>query len=221
MVCVDFLLSQLVQLSGSELVKLFTNHQDQSSSLSSSWEHLSAAADQSEFTQQGLKPPTVDAALWKRFICCIRESLKRRAVRTLDHDEALGPWLVLVDDNMHYSSMRYEYCQLARKCKYISLMNMCVGSGWQENKGLHLLPSSAPYHHHHLTVVNIRFVSFHNSCFYTFNVGVVINWISDVIKWISAQCVNSETDKDTWIGIRLFMRVHLWPSERILICFCY
>ena len=40
------------------------------------------------------------------------------AVSTMERTDMAQPHTLLIDDNMYYRSMRYQYFQLARKCKY-------------------------------------------------------------------------------------------------------
>ena len=52
----------------------------------------------------------VSGALWEKFTTLIKESS--------DLDIQNGDTVyIVIDDNMYYSSMRYSFYQLARKCK--------------------------------------------------------------------------------------------------------
>ncbi|KAL8570407.1 hypothetical protein ACOMHN_035825 [Nucella lapillus] len=60
------------------------------------------------------KPSGVDAAVWERWVSLLGDCVKNASCERRHEGDSIC-WLVLVDDNMHYSSMRYQYCQLARK----------------------------------------------------------------------------------------------------------
>lgn len=61
-------------------------------------------------------PENVDLSLRCRFLDAVKESVHayRNCVLSA-RDTVLKSWVVLVDDNMQYSSMRHEYCQLAKR----------------------------------------------------------------------------------------------------------
>jgi tRNA uridine 5-carbamoylmethylation protein Kti12 len=44
-----------------------------------------------------------------------------------DYPDNKNKYLIVIDDNMYYRSMRYEYYQMARKCKYL-LVLLCQHS---------------------------------------------------------------------------------------------
>ncbi|XP_070212118.1 L-seryl-tRNA(Sec) kinase-like isoform X2 [Littorina saxatilis] len=113
--CVDQLLGQLAEGELSASAPLSHCHNPQSlSQASQNQETISGMAD----NLLGLaKPSDVDSALWDRFVFSVDSSVKKTVVGEKSSLEVWPSWLVLIDDNMHYSSMRYEYCQLARKCK--------------------------------------------------------------------------------------------------------
>ena len=113
--CVDCLLNLLVRAQNPvrQLTILCENPSDPT--LQSQLQAATTA--EPEHLQCFVKPSNVDFALWERFILSIHHSLKATLVSENGHAPGLCSWLVLIDDNMQYSSMRYEYCQLARKCE--------------------------------------------------------------------------------------------------------
>lgn len=64
------------------------------------------------------KPADVDDILWQRFIEGFHKDL---SINNLNFHKQEGvklqSWLLLIDDNLYYSSMRYDYFKLSRKCK--------------------------------------------------------------------------------------------------------
>ena len=125
--CVDCLLNLLVHVQNPvrELTILCENPSDPT--LQS--QHQAATTTEPEHLPCIVRPSSVDFALWERFILSIHDSLKAMLVNENSRATGLCSWLVLIDDNMQYSSMRYEYCQLARKCECRGL-NVGCNSSW-------------------------------------------------------------------------------------------
>ena len=113
--CVDSLLNHLVHAPNpaTELFNLCASLYNPSSPC----QCQAARTRESEHLHCIAKPSGVDLALWERFVSSIHDSLKVTSASRNGRAQSLCSWLVLIDDNMQYSSMRYEYCQLARKCE--------------------------------------------------------------------------------------------------------
>ncbi|XP_076461157.1 L-seryl-tRNA(Sec) kinase-like [Babylonia areolata] len=105
--CVDHLLNVLThgQKALTEFIRAMENDDDPS---------VSSPVTNSKL-DYFVKPSSVDSALWERFVSLLRNSVEKTACCGHVSEGDLCSWLVVVDDNMHYSSMRYQYCQVARK----------------------------------------------------------------------------------------------------------
>ena len=64
-------------------------------------------------SSDGQKIAQVREEVWRRVTKCL--SVASNRIKNAQEDVKI---LFLIDDNMFYRSMRYEYFQLARKCKY-------------------------------------------------------------------------------------------------------
>ena len=70
-------------------------------------------------TKTWTKPITVEDGLWKMFTNTVDASLDVKSGNGVVHLYSVQTFLIIVDDNMPYRSMRYEFCKLARRCEFV------------------------------------------------------------------------------------------------------
>lgn len=112
--CVDCLLNNILQYNP-ESNDIYSGS-PVNSSFHSSWDKNSTFLQEQGSNCLLTRPSSVDEALWYRFVSAVTDSVCTYRKFVIERRETYPhSWLVLIDDNMPYSSMRYEYCQLARK----------------------------------------------------------------------------------------------------------
>ncbi|KAK7485871.1 hypothetical protein BaRGS_00022866 [Batillaria attramentaria] len=116
--CVDCLINRLVHFGSDCILSDSSALADSSACDPTVVETVSTSYNNQENLPQFARPANVDVSLWYRFVSAVNDSAALTAHRNCAVDTrgtCSQTWLILIDDNMHYSSMRYEYCQLARR----------------------------------------------------------------------------------------------------------